>query len=42
MTNAETRVRSILGQLQDAASAKDLAALSSLFDDEMDSEMSSG
>jgi ketosteroid isomerase-like protein len=35
MTNAETRVRSILGQLQDAVSAKDLAALSSLFDDDI-------
>jgi uncharacterized protein (TIGR02246 family) len=35
VTNAETRVRSILGQLQDAVSAKDLAALSSLFDDEI-------
>jgi len=35
MTNAETRVRSILGQLQDAVSAKDLVALSSLFDDDV-------
>jgi ketosteroid isomerase-like protein len=35
VTNAETRVRPILGQLQDAVSAKDLAALSSLFDDEI-------
>jgi ketosteroid isomerase-like protein len=35
MTNAETRVRSILSQLQDAVSAKDLAALSALFDDDI-------
>jgi uncharacterized protein (TIGR02246 family) len=35
MTSAETRVRSILGQLQDAVSAQDLAALSSLFDDDI-------
>ena len=35
MANAETRVRSILGQLQDAVSAKDLVALSSLFDDDV-------
>jgi uncharacterized protein (TIGR02246 family) len=35
MTNAETRVRSILDQLQDAVRAKDLAALSSLFDEDI-------
>jgi uncharacterized protein (TIGR02246 family) len=35
MTNAETRVRSILDQLQEAVSAKDLAALSALFDDDI-------
>jgi hypothetical protein len=35
MTTAETRLRSIFGQLQDAVSARDLAALSSLFDDDI-------
>ena len=35
MTNAEERARSILGVLQDAVSAKDLPALSSLFDDDV-------
>ena len=35
MTSAETTIRGLLGQLQDAVTARDLAALSSLFDDDI-------
>ena len=35
MTDAETRIRSILGQLQDALTANDLDALSALMDDDI-------
>jgi uncharacterized protein (TIGR02246 family) len=35
MTSAETTIRGLLGQLQDAVTARDLAALSSLFDDDV-------